>query len=30
MSVASLELELRVKIQESHPELQCVYFNKGL
>ncbi|EHB00730.1 Sideroflexin-1 [Heterocephalus glaber] len=30
MSVTSLEAELQAKIQESHPELQRVYFNKGL
>uniref|UniRef100_I3NCH5 Sidoreflexin n=1 Tax=Ictidomys tridecemlineatus TaxID=43179 RepID=I3NCH5_ICTTR len=30
MSVTGLEAELRAKIQESHPELQRVYFNKGL
>uniref|UniRef100_A0A8D2GPG0 Sidoreflexin n=1 Tax=Urocitellus parryii TaxID=9999 RepID=A0A8D2GPG0_UROPR len=30
MSVTALEAELRAKILESHPELQRVYFNKGL
>uniref|UniRef100_A0A8D2K1M8 Sideroflexin-1 n=1 Tax=Theropithecus gelada TaxID=9565 RepID=A0A8D2K1M8_THEGE len=30
MSVTSLEAELQAKIQESHPELRRVYFNKGL
>uniref|UniRef100_A0A8D2CUB8 Sidoreflexin n=1 Tax=Sciurus vulgaris TaxID=55149 RepID=A0A8D2CUB8_SCIVU len=30
MSVTSLEAELQARIQESHPELQRVYFNKGL
>lgn len=30
MSVTSLEDELQASIQRSHPELQRVYFNKGL
>ncbi|XP_053422746.1 sideroflexin-1 isoform X2 [Nycticebus coucang] len=30
MSVTSLEAELQAKIQETHPELRRVYFNKGL
>ncbi|XP_016064276.1 PREDICTED: sideroflexin-1 isoform X2 [Miniopterus natalensis] len=30
MSVTSLEAELQAKIQETHPELHHVYFNKGL
>ena len=30
MSVTSLEAELQAKIRETHPELQRVYFNKGL
>uniref|UniRef100_A0A2I3RZQ6 Sidoreflexin n=1 Tax=Pan troglodytes TaxID=9598 RepID=A0A2I3RZQ6_PANTR len=30
MSVTSLEAELQAKIQESHPELRRIYFNKGL
>ncbi|XP_047412233.1 sideroflexin-1 isoform X4 [Sciurus carolinensis] len=30
MSVTSLEAELQARIQESHPELRRVYFNKGL
>lgn len=30
MLVTSLEPELQAKIQQSHPELQRVFFNKGL
>ncbi|KAK1343570.1 hypothetical protein QTO34_016350 [Cnephaeus nilssonii] len=30
MSVTSLEAELQAKLQESHPALRRVYFNKGL